>query len=312
MDLICTSPFYAEKLFDGFEDLPVRSVIPFRNFLDLIRFIPRFINHYDAVYIDYFGNGRKHFWLAHGVADLVVCNQSPKELPEKFKSKHRFVAPKRNLHEASQYMRFIDAEFSDDQLREDQFSLLPITIDRRIEGPYITLQPGAGNNQTPWKTWPTGNWLELIEQLIQQHPNHTLVVLGDQYDEHLSGYLERWKGQIVNLINRTELKELPSILQGASLHIGSDSGLLHIAGVVGTPTVCIVGGSDPSLFGWHKVHSKHRIVQHELACHPCYRWYLPNRNRVEHASECPDFKCITSISTNEVFNSISAQLKQDD
>ena len=87
-------------------------------------------------------------------------------------------------------------------------------------------------------------------------------------------------------MTQTEVKELPNIIKQSRLHIGGDSGITHLAGAVKTPTITIAGGSDPSLFGWHKVNSnKHILIQHELKLehqlHIFNRTLLANGSRAQ-------------------------------
>ena len=313
VDLICSSPFHSERVFNGFENLPIRSIKSFRKPWHLLQFIPHLFSRYNGIYIDYFGASRRNFFLAHFIGNCIYSNHIPTKLPSIVRRKTHFIAPEKGLHEATQYMRFKKEDFRDSDLSAAHFLLEPRQIKSRpLPEKYITIQPGAGNNKTPWKTWPIGKWLDLVALIHQRHPKIQMIVLGDEYDRSISGYFKHWSHTATDLIAETTMAELPMIIQGAVVHLGSDSGLLHIAGVVNTPSICIAGGSDPELFGWHKVNNKHKVIHHQLDCHPCYRWYLPNRSRVDHAGNCPDFKCIQSIEPAEVFEAIHQMLKKLD
>jgi ADP-heptose:LPS heptosyltransferase len=45
------------------------------------------------------------------------------------------------------------------------------------------------------------------------------------------------------------LGELAEWLAGARVYIGNDSGITHLAGAVGTPTVALFGSTDPEVWG---------------------------------------------------------------
>jgi len=51
------------------------------------------------------------------------------------------------------------------------------------------------------------------------------------------------------LAPRLTLKEAALLLKQASLVVGVDTGLVHLATAVGTPTIGIYGGSDPAKNG---------------------------------------------------------------
>ncbi|GAB5538617.1 MAG: hypothetical protein Salg2KO_07200 [Salibacteraceae bacterium] len=292
----------AHRLFDEF-------IAP-KRIGGLVGLLKHAFSPFDTIYIDYFGATRSNLLICHFIAKEIVTNHIPDNLPDRFKSKIRFVSPVPGLHEASQYMRFLEPTFVDDALEPVQFDFLKI---KRIEHipPYITIQPGAGNNATPWKIWPIRLWNELITAITYAYPDLKIKVLGDDHDSAMSKAMTEQNEQIELLIGKTSVDMLPEVLSKSRLHIGGDSGLTHIAGAVGTPTVTIVGGTDPNIFGWDKIDpNKHVLIQNKLDCHPCYRWYLPNRSRVSDPTLCPDFKCIKSITVSDVFNMVQRQLTE--
>ena len=274
---------------------------------DYTKLIPIYFKKFDVVYLDYFSATRKRIILSHFIGRSIVTSRIPPSLSERFKQKIAFVVPKPGYHEGAQYVRFFDRKF-EGTLNESDFSLFEIEASRKK---LVTIQPGAGNGKTPWKIWPLDKWLSLLEQIGHHFPEYELMILGDSTESHLSSYFKQLGPKVTIIIGQTEVKELPNLIKQSRLHIGGDSGITHLAGAVKTPTITIAGGTDPSLFGWHKVNSnKHIVIQHELKCHPCYRWYLPNKSRVEHASQCSDFKCIREIQVDEVFSAVNKQLKQ--
>lgn len=54
------------------------------------------------------------------------------------------------------------------------------------------------------------------------------------------------------LTGKTTLAELAGVIQAADLYIGADSGVMHIAELVGTPIVAIFGPSNAD--AWHPGH----------------------------------------------------------
>ena len=51
--------------------------------------------------------------------------------------------------------------------------------------------------------------------------------------------------------------------------LGPDSGPLHLAAAVGTPTVSLYGPADPVEFGPWGSRGKHRVLTSPIACRPC-------------------------------------------
>lgn len=306
--IITDNPFGSHEIIQSMQPTIVKAQIEISSLSDYTKLIPCFFKKFDVVYLDYFSATRKRIMLSHFIAKRIVTNRIPPTLNERFRQKITFVEPKPGYHEGAQYMRFFDRKFEDSALNESDFSLFETEASRKN---LVTIQPGAGNSKTPWKIWPLDKWISLLKQIRHHFPEYELMILGDSTESHLSPYFKQLGSKVTIKIGQTEVKELPNIIKQSRLHIGGDSGITHLAGAVKTPTITIAGGSDPSLFGWHKVNSnKHILIQHELKCHPCYRWYLPNKSRVEHASQCPDFKCIREIQVDEVFSEVNKQLKQ--
>ena len=58
-----------------------------------------------------------------------------------------------------------------------------------------------------------------------------------------------------------DLGELADGLAGARVYIGNDSGITHLAGAVGTPTVALFGPTDPEV--WAPRGERVRCVRQE-------------------------------------------------
>ena len=298
---IYTSSFKSERVFDGFEENFFDSHIDMRGNGNLTRAILFNLGTFDGVYMDYFSSTRKSIIASYFMASEINCFKIPAQLPNWYKKKIKLQKLEIGAHEGLQNLSLFDP-VSSDTITYEHFRSTPKRNHQADYGDYITIQPGAGNNQTPWKIWDSNNWFTLLNLIGAEFPKLNIVILGDQYDNHVGHYLSSANAKTISLIDQTMIEELPSILDESQLHIGGDSGLLHIAGSVGTKTLTIVGGSDPDVFGWHKISpANHKIVQHKLYCHPCYRHYLPNQSRTTSPSKCPDFKCISGITVEEVF-----------
>lgn len=301
---ISTSPFGSHQIFDGFEDNLFDDVIPLGSTVEWMMNVATFKRRFHTTYLDHFASGRKNIALSYTNSKEVVTNTIPHRLPSIFRSRLRYIEPEIGIHEATQYMRYLSESFTDADLNEALFRLEAKPHSRISESPYITLQPGSGNNITPWKTLRIEKWIKLIDKLSQRRPELNVVVLGDDTETELSDRLPK-RSNLINAIGKTALSELPGVVADAQLHVGNDSGLMHLAGCLGIPTLSIWGGSDPALYGWHKVNpEKHQIIYKSPECGPCSRWIAPNRSKTEVPSLCPDFSCLSKISVNEILQSI--------
>jgi ADP-heptose:LPS heptosyltransferase len=310
LTVIGASSSGGHEIFNGFETKLYDQFVVLDSSLDWIKHSASFRKSFDAVYIDYFGATRKNLMLAHVIGKSVITNHIPRKLPLIFHKKIKRIKPLVGIHEGTQYMRFVNDGFTDSDLNASLFSLKAKSNNafENLKKGYITLQPGCGNNAAPWKTWSLEKWKTVINELAEK-TGHTLVVLGDESEVELSASLPQ-NDNVINLIGNTEIADLPGIIDGASLHIGHDSGLMHIAGCVNTPTITVWGGSDPALFGWQKIdRDQHKILHKKLSCHPCNRWLSPNTSKVELPSMCPDFACLDQVSAEMLLNLVFEKLK---
>jgi ADP-heptose:LPS heptosyltransferase len=71
-----------------------------------------------------------------------------------------------------------------------------------------------------------------------------------------------------NLAGKTGLRDLCYLLKGASLFVGVDSGMMHLASSLDIPVVGIFGPTDPFYVG--PQNRKSMAVREEMECSPCY------------------------------------------
>jgi heptosyltransferase-3 len=95
--------------------------------------------------------------------------------------------------------------------------------------PYAVIHPGSGS---PRKNWPSDRFAELARRV--ERAGLEPIVLAGPADEPVSiGGRPTTSG--------LGLRELASLLAGATLYVGNDSGASHVAGAVGAPTVAVFG-----------------------------------------------------------------------
>ena len=95
--------------------------------------------------------------------------------------------------------------------------------------------------------------------------------------------------RIVNLAGETSLREAMTLMARCRLFISNDSGLMHVAGALGIPTLAIFGSTNPITTS--PPGDQCRIIRKALPCSPCLK------------KECSTgFQCMTSITAEEVFN----------
>ena len=103
--------------------------------------------------------------------------------------------------------------------------------------PYAVIHPVAA---TPEKTWPAANFLDLAAHM--KSTGFQQVFIGASSDD-LSAFAP------YRVIQGAPISEISSLLAGASLFIGNDSGPAHMAAAFGLPVIVLFGNSDPAIWG---------------------------------------------------------------
>jgi ADP-heptose:LPS heptosyltransferase len=104
--------------------------------------------------------------------------------------------------------------------------------------PYAVIHPVAA---TPEKTWRAQGFLRVAEYLRQHHQLDTVFIAAR--DQDLSAFTG------CDTLSGAPLGEIKTLISGASLFVGNDSGPAHIAAAFGVPPVVIFGPSDPVIWG---------------------------------------------------------------
>ena len=110
--------------------------------------------------------------------------------------------------------------------------------------PYAVLLHSAS---TASKLWPEANWNQLGAFLEGQGLRCVLPWGSDAERQRAMRIAERLGGAVVP--RAMNLAEAASLLSVARLAVGVDSGLTHLAAAVGTPSIALFSGSDPSRTG---------------------------------------------------------------
>lgn len=132
-----------------------------------------------------------------------------------------------------------------------------------LDGGYCVAIPFT---TTPQKHWREPRWAELIRR-VQEEFGLPTVVLGGPDDRPA---LERIRAdattEFMNLVGKTSLTQASAMVEGATLVIGVDTGLSHMAIAFDRPTVTIFGSNIP----YTKTPSpRARVIVNWLECSPC-------------------------------------------
>lgn len=135
-----------------------------------------------------------------------------------------------------------------------------------VERPIFVIHPGSGT----WvKRWEESSWAVVADTLTEQL-GATVVFTGSDHEMYLAQSIVAQMNQpACIMVGDTQLLQLATLLKRAILVLGPDSGPLHLAAAVGTPTVALFGPADPVEFApWGSV-ERHRVLTSDIGCRPC-------------------------------------------
>ncbi len=137
--------------------------------------------------------------------------------------------------------------------RETALSLLPDMGRMRL-----VIHPGSGS---PSKNWPVESWLRLCRQLLENHPNLELIVIGGESDtEILSTFQDHFGGvDRVRFPGTFSLPVTGALLQAAGRMIGHDTGITHLAAAADCRCILLFGPTDPEV--WAPKNPGVRVLQ---------------------------------------------------
>jgi heptosyltransferase-2 len=136
----------------------------------------------------------------------------------------------------------------------------------------IVLHIGAG---TPAKRWPVEHWRELLGRLLLEG-DYQIALVGGPADEQRAAEIlgaQPWPN-VINAAGKLELARTATLLAGADLFIGADSGPAHLAAALGAPVVVLFSGTNHAA-QWQPRGPRVVVVRHAVACSPCHRRHCP-------------------------------------
>jgi heptosyltransferase II len=106
----------------------------------------------------------------------------------------------------------------------------------------VTLAPGAVGRG---KAWPVGHYAELASMLTTDGVQ--IWVLGGPQEAPLAAQIADAAGPLVRDLTGPDLRNAILALAAADVAVSNDSGLMHVAAALDTPTIGIFGPTSP----WH-------------------------------------------------------------
>jgi ADP-heptose:LPS heptosyltransferase/GT2 family glycosyltransferase len=169
---------------------------------------------------------------------------------------------------------------------------------RLFSKPLICIHPAAGS---PMRQWPPESFAELIF-LFLRGQNFNVALIGGSDEVELADQVLELVGcqpEVINLVGRLTLAELPKLLADSVLFVGNNSGPHHLAAGLGVPTVGIHSGVVDAR-EWGPLGPRAVAVRRDMSCSPCF---------IEDEKDCPrKLACLKELSVGDVYRACERML----
>jgi ADP-heptose:LPS heptosyltransferase len=175
-------------------------------------------------------------------------------------------------------------------------------LERRLDaaaarGPLVVVNANAGRLSLE-RRWPAARHAEL-SRLLADEDEATVVLVGAPSEvahvaevRALAGATRR--GAVLDWSGRLAFDEFLALLARADLVVSNDSGPMHIAAAMGTPTLGLFGPETPVLYG--PLGARAHALWKPVVCSPCIN--VHNNKQVTCWRGTPE--CLTGIAVQEV------------
>ena len=158
---------------------------------------------------------------------------------------------------------------------------LPAPFGERSEGRWIGIAPFS---KQEGKTYPA----PLREQLVglaAEEFDRVFIFSGGGAEREFAGAMESRHPNVTAVFGRIRLDEEVDLMANLDAMVSMDSSAMHMASLVGTPTVSVWGATHPAtgFYGWGS--SSENRLQLNLPCRPCSVYG-------EKACQFGDYRCM--------------------
>ena len=175
--------------------------------------------------------------------------------------------------------------------------------DERVDIPLIGFNPGAAFG--PAKQWPVAKFAELAELIGEGYGDSgcIIMVFGTAVDspaaQEILSASKRSPYHVMDMTGKTSLKQAMALIKCCDAFVTNDSGLMHVAAGLGTPTIAIFGSTDHVATGPFSENAV--ILRREIECSPCMQTHCPKGH----------LKCLESISAEDVYQDLAKMLSKN-
>ena len=153
--------------------------------------------------------------------------------------------------------------------------------------------PGAG-----WKLreWMPDRFAAIGDKLVERFNANILIFGGQKEMELVQTVASLMNARAIPFAGNLQIRQLAACIEKCDLFLTNDTGPMHIAAAVGTPTVSLFGPGNHIRF--QPLGTLHQTIRHPVPCSPCKQF----------TDKCKDNICMKGIGVDAVWESVSHTL----
>ncbi len=181
----------------------------------------------------------------------------------------------------------------DEQRARRELELAGVPVGR----PYVVLNPNAGQLSLE-RRWPAASFADLARRLAGEDETPVVLIGAAGEAEYVRAIAARIgaapAGLVTNLTGKLSIGELCALLSRAGALVTNDSGPMHIAAALGTPTVAMFGPETPVMYG--PLGTRTSALWKPPVCSPCINVHDNKVANCIHGQP----ECLVNIAVDEV------------
>ena len=157
----------------------------------------------------------------------------------------------------------------------------------------VGLFPGAG-----WKLreWMPDRFADIGDRVAKQFDAQVLLFGGPHESELVQQVKDLMTTEAISLVGTLRIRQLAALIEQCDLFVTNDTGPMHVAAAMQTPTVALFGPGDHIRF--QPLDSIHTTIRHHVPCNPCKQF----------TNKCKNNICMKLITVDEVWETVHQNL----
>jgi lipopolysaccharide heptosyltransferase II len=157
----------------------------------------------------------------------------------------------------------------------------------------VGIHPGG---HYPTQRWNKEGFAQVGDKIARKYGAKIVIVGSPRETRLVQGVVNLMETEPVSMVG-TSLEQLIALIDRCNLFICNNSGPLHIAVALKTPTVSTMGPTIPKR--WWPIGDNHIVIRKDLDCSPCNLGYCPRKTH----------DCMRLITVQEILEAVDLQLK---